>query len=195
MIQFVLFSMTVCLDLFFTVMAYTMSGIRIPWASAAILSGTGAIFFMLSGCLGKTLWIIFPWWLWKGISVGLLGGMGVLTLYKEFGKRRQQQRTPPTLGTVFFSAEAADADASKELSVREAFLLAAALSIDSVAVGVSCGDVQPLWSGGITLLTGSVAYLGGRWCGRKFPKKKGWDWSWCGGILLLCMAGMRLFWK
>lgn len=45
MLQIILPAWTVCLDLFFTAVAYGVSGIRIPLRAACILSGTGAIFF------------------------------------------------------------------------------------------------------------------------------------------------------
>ena len=42
MLQILLPAWTVCLDLFFTAIAYGISGIRIPVRAACILSGTGA---------------------------------------------------------------------------------------------------------------------------------------------------------
>ena len=46
MLQILLPAWTVCLDLFFTAIAYSISGIRIPVRAACILSGTGAGCFL-----------------------------------------------------------------------------------------------------------------------------------------------------
>lgn len=75
MLQILLPAWTVCLDLFFTAIAYGISGIRIPVRAACILSGTGAGCFLAAmelangrGCFclhRSASWLVWCYWqLW-----------------------------------------------------------------------------------------------------------------------------------
>ena len=60
MLQILLPAWTVCLDLFFTAIAYGISGIRIPVRAACILSGTGAGCFLAAMELAKWSGLFLP---------------------------------------------------------------------------------------------------------------------------------------
>ena len=136
MLQILLPAWTVCLDLFFTAIAYSISGIRIPVRAACILSGTGAGCFLAAMELAKWSGLFLPASFCKLASVVLLAAMGGAMLLKSFVEPADSSEKSANFRTVYFDAACADADHSRSLSAREAFLLAAALSVDSLAVGI-----------------------------------------------------------
>ena len=139
MLQILLPAWTVCLDLFFTAIAYGISGIRIPVRAACILSGTGAGCFLAAMELAK----------WSGLF--------------------------------------------RSLSAREAFLLAAALSVDSLAVGIGIGwqDSMPVAIAGATLLFGILGVLCGTKIGVRLHRRQKRDYSWLSGACLLLLAVLQ----
>ena len=142
MLQILLPAWTVCLDLFFTAIAYGISGIRIPVRAACILSGTGAGCFLAAMELAKWSGLFLPASFCKLAGVVLLAAMGGAMLLKSFVEPANSSEKSANFRTVYFDAACADADHSRSLSAREAFLLAAALSVDSLAVGVVTGIAE-----------------------------------------------------
>ena len=130
MLQILLPAWTVCLDLFFTAIAYGISGIRIPVRAACILSGTGAGCFLAAIELAKWSGLFLPASFCKLAGVVLLAAMGGAMLLKSFVEPADSSEKSANFRTVYFDAACADADHSRSLSAREAFLLAAALSVD-----------------------------------------------------------------
>lgn len=193
MLQIILPAWTVCLDLFFTAVAYGVSGIRIPLRAACILSGTGAIFFFAAMELAKWSGRILPTSFCKIAGIILLAAMGGAMLLKSLVEPTRKNTAPPNLRTVYFDAETADADCSRSLSAREALLLAVALSVDSLAVGVGIGwqDSQPILIGVFTLLFGIVGILCGTKIGMRLHRKQKRDYSWLSGAFLLLLAVMQ----
>ncbi|MFR2342639.1 MAG: manganese efflux pump [Ruminococcus sp.] len=165
MLQILLPAWTVCLDLFFTAIAYGISGIRIPVRAACILSGTGAGCFLAAMELAKWSGLFLPASFCKLAGVVLLAAMGGAMLLKSFVEPADSSEKSANFRTVYFDAACADADHSRSLSARESFLLAAALSVDSLAVGVGIGwqDSMPVAIAGATLLFGILGVL----CGTK----------------------------
>ena len=122
MLQIILPAWTVCLDLFFTAVAYGVSGIRIPLRAACILSGTGAIFFFAAMELAKWSGMILPASFCKIAGIILLAAMGGAMLLKSLVEPARKETAPPNLRTVYFDTETADADRSRSLSAKEALL-------------------------------------------------------------------------
>lgn len=194
MLQCFLPSLAVCLDLFFTAIAYGMSGIRIPMRSALILSSTGAIFLFLSMELAHVTGLFLPerWCQYAGIL--LLSAMGGAMLLKSFVHAAPKQKEQPDFLTIYFDTETADADRSCMLSCKEAILLAAALSVDSLAVGVGLGwqKSSPISIGITTLFMGAIGVLCGTRIGMRLHKKWKHDCSWISGVLLLLLAFLHV---
>ena len=175
MLQILLPAWTVCLDLFFTAIAYGISGIRIPVRAACILSGTGAGCFLAAMELAKWSGLFLPASFCKLAGVVLLAAMGGAMLLKSF-------------------VEPADSsEKSANLSAREAFLLAAALSVDSLAVGVGIGwqDSMPVAIAGATLLFGILGVLCGTKIGVRLHRRQKRDYSWLSGACLLLLAVLQ----
>ena len=89
----------------------------------------------------------------------------------------------------------ADIDESKTISAKEAVSLAAALSLDSVAVGVAAAmtrvDAAMLMTA--TAVATAVSLLLGVFAGVQLARRMRVDASMLGGILLIILAFMRLF--
>lgn len=194
MLQGVLSALAVCLDLFFTAAAYGMSGIRIPMRSAWILSGIGAGFLFVSMELARLSGLILPeaWCRYAGVI--LLSAMGGAMLLKSLVKPAKKQDTLPDLRTIYFDAETADADHSCTLCPKEALLLAVALSVDSLAVGVGLGwqKGSPVLVGVLTLLLGTMGIFCGTKIGVHLHRKRNWNCDWISGALLLMIALLHL---
>ena len=87
----------------------------------------------------------------------------------------------------------ADEDCSKRLSVREAFLLASALSVDSLLSGFSIqGNTADLIGLGIySLAMGLLAIYSGMFLGKRMSLC-GFNLSWLSGIILIFIAFLKI---
>ena len=122
MLQILLPAWTVCLDLFFTAIAYGISGIRIPVRAACILSGTGAGCFLAAMELAKWSGLFLPASFCKLAGVVLLAAMGGAMLLKSFVEPADSSEKSANFRTVYFDAACADADHSRSLSAQLYFL-------------------------------------------------------------------------
>ncbi|MCL2821700.1 MAG: manganese efflux pump, partial [Firmicutes bacterium] len=89
--------------------------------------------------------------------------------------------------------EVADLDKSKVLSKKEACLLAAALGLDALAVGVGAGMINQsvyfyLIAIGLSLVMDIVLLGLGTFAGNKVAKKTKINLSWVGGLILIGVA-------
>lgn len=95
---------------------------------------------------------------------------------------------------VYADPPAADIDASCTLSVREAFTLALALSIDGLAVGfgtaLSSISMMPVML--LSLSLGLLAVKSGAMLGNHLSRALPFDLSWVSGALLIFLAFLRL---
>ena len=89
----------------------------------------------------------------------------------------------------------ADYDNSKLLSAKEAFYLAIALSLDSLAVGFGSGLGYVNYAQVIILcfLVGIVCLRLGSQLGRHFANIMNVNLSWLSGVLLIILAFIRTF--
>ncbi len=166
------------MDSFMVSFSYGASRIKIPFSVVAGMN------LVMSGMLGIAVWMGngFAHFL-KGrttdILAGvLLGGMGGYQIYQSV--RAQKQNATKKTG---------------KLNLMSGMILAMALSIDSVAVGMGAGLLEGvrwmlvagafLW--GIFMM--EIGWKLGKYCA-KFYKK---DLSWIGGLCLLLLAFFALW--
>ena len=88
----------------------------------------------------------------------------------------------------------ADYDNSKLLSVKEAFYLAVALSLDSLTVGFGCslGSVNLIDAVLLSFLVGALFLILGGSVGGHFAKTVNINISWLSGAMLILLAFMRI---
>lgn len=196
---------TLSLDSFAGSFAYGTSKIKIPFRSALTIA------FVCSAALGFTLFlggVIRPYIdaaAVKYISFAVLLAIGAFKLLEEVIKMLLKKKADKELAfnifnfrlilKVFQSETEADINKDKVLSAAEAATLAAALSIDGLAVGFSAGlaQVNALFLILFSFLTGFAAVISGRKAGEKIASKIKINLSWLSGLILVAIAVLKLF--
>ena len=190
------------LDTLFACVAYGMKKIRVPFLSAVVMAAVGTCFLALSVTLRGVTGRFFPEQLIRYIGFAVLIVMGMINIFQSLlkGLLRRDKTIRFNVSEYSFVLKIcldeteADIDASKQLSPREAFLLALALSADSLLTGFSikvtpaCFAMLGLFSFGMGLL----AVLIGIAAGRRVSAKSGCNLSWLSGLLLIVIAFMKI---
>ncbi|MCM1380816.1 MAG: hypothetical protein NC192_02680 [Muribaculaceae bacterium] len=198
MVKYFLLTIAVCTDSFAVSAGVGGAGIKVPFRSAVTISFTGAFFLTLSAALSEVLKRCIDSRVFGVLSFGLLLGLGIINLFQNFFKEiilksprlNGDKKLPAKLTKLFFDGTAADADNSKSISVKEALVLSAALSADSVVTGISSGSLVlnlPLLSARC-FLTGIPAVLLGTLLGKKLHSALKTDLGWLSGAVLIVLA-------
>ena len=191
MIKALLLVIAVCTDCFAASLGIGSAGIRIPIRSAVIISLVGTVSLSVSVAFAGTLKFIVPDSLCSLISFILLLGLGLFNLFQNFWKDiicRRKKRGDPV--RMFFDGASADTDDSKSISAKEALVLSAALSADSVVTGISAGlgtISLPLLSA-MTFVIGLISVTCGEKLGRKIVSTVGINLGWLCGAVLIVLA-------
>ena len=197
-------------DVFVACFAYGADRIRIPLSSLLVVDG------LCTGLLGVSLLagtLLRPWvpsWLAKAAGFGILAVLGIAKLFDGCIKAVLRRRAARHRGlsrewrfslcslqvilNIYADPRQADQDRSKTLSPGEAAPLAAAMSLDGLAVGLGAGLTRA--SGWLVLLfsliLGAAAVAGGSALGNRVAARLKFDLSWVSGVLLLFLAFTKL---
>ena len=185
--------------------AYGGNGIKISFWKAMLINIICSVFLGLSLILGAAVRDFVPQGLAEGISFGILFIIGMSKLLDSFTKSliRKYNGLKKEIRFSFFNfgfilnvyanPEQADADASKALSAAEAAVLAAALSLDGLAVGfgAAMGSLNVAIVFAMSLVTDLPAILLGSRLGNKLARKR-LNLNWIGGVVLIALAFTRL---
>ena len=147
MLKILLLTAAVCTDGFASAVGIGAAGIKIPAQSSVIISFTGALFLSCSAAFADLIGKFIPERVCGVVSFVLLMLLGLFNLFQGYfkglaeriGARSGKDGKAQNPAVLFFDGAAADADNSKSISPREAVVLAAALSADSLVTGVSAG--------------------------------------------------------
>lgn len=190
----------VSIDTYLAAAAYCNSGIRIPVLSGLVISGISGVVLWISLSFSEILGRYIPADAFHIMSVVILTFIGTLTIFKsvvrmivrkisERGEFSLKIGKSPIVVKLYLDETAADFDNSKVLSVYEAAALAAASSVDSAAVGISCGggdlNVRAAVIGSVIFGFAAI-FLGG--ITGKLAAIKNHDFSWIGGVMLIIFA-------
>ena len=95
---------------------------------------------------------------------------------------------------LYAAPESSDADASKNISPSEAASMAIALSLDGLAVGFGAALGGANWLAVIlfSLITGTLAIIGGRYIGEIAACRFKFNLSWLGGVILIILAFSKI---
>ncbi|MGN0607100.1 MAG: manganese efflux pump [Oscillospiraceae bacterium] len=185
----------VCMDMFFAAFSYGKNRIRIPFASMLIISLTGATVLIFAIEFSEVISRIIP------DKVCIYGGAAILVLigsiylFRDFFKAYLQKMDTDSRQLKILIDECnADIDNSKELSVKEAFLLSVSLSADSLASGTGAGfiGINPLRTWIIAAAGGIIMMGSGLLAGKYMDMKFRGNFSWIGGIILILLGIRRL---
>lgn len=197
MLREIILSVIVSVDIFLAAMAYECSKIKIPLSSAAVISVVGAFFLWISLVFSHILSRFIPEkvCIWLGFFIIL--AIGFSTIFKSIVRnlvRRLEKRGELSLHTkesgivikLYLDDTAADCDNSKQLSINEAATLAAAVSVDSLSIGLAMGgnEINPEITAIFAIISGFAAIILGGLTGRKIAAISR-DFSWIGGAALI----------
>ncbi|MGL4912409.1 MAG: sporulation membrane protein YtaF [Romboutsia sp.] len=205
MLQSLLLVLSLSLDTFVASIAYGTDKIKIPFSSALIINGVCSSFLTISLFLGSLFKDFLSPELASLISFSLLMLLGTYRLFESFFKtyiqKFSQSEIPLTFKVfdfkfvleIYANETKADYDKSKILTSKEAFYLAVALSLDSLAVGFgsSLGSVRYLEVILLSLIIGISSLLIGCHLGSKFIEKVNINLSWLSGAILIFLALIR----
>ena len=176
MLQSLLLVFSLCLDTFVASIAYGTDKIKIPFYSSIIINLVCSSFLGIALFLGDLLNNFMPINVATYLSFFLLLGLGIYRVFEVFCKKYIKKF-------------------SKLLSAKEAFYLAIALSLDSLAVGFGSGLGYVNYAQVIILcfLVGIVCLRVGSQLGRHFANIINVNLSWLSGVLLIILAFIRTF--
>ncbi len=190
------------LDTLFACVAYGVKKIRIPFLSAAVIAAVGTGFLVMSVLLRELTGRIFPEQLIRYIGFAVLIVMGMINLFQSLLKSLLRRDKTIRFNVSEYSfvlkicldETEADIDDSKQLSPREACLLALTLSADSLLTGFSI-QVAPFsfaMLGLFSFVMGLFAVLIGTAAGRRVSENSCCNLSWLSGLLLIVIAFMKI---
>lgn len=205
MLQSLLLVLSLCIDTFVASIAYGTDKIKIPFSSALIINAVCSLFLAFSLFIGSIFKDFLSPGVASGLSFSLLFILGVYRLFESFSKtyieKFSYEDIPLTFKLfdfkfvlqIYANETKADYDKSKILTSKEAFYLAVALSLDSLAVGFgsSLGSVNYLEVICLSLVIGISALLLGSYLGSRFVQKVDINLSWLSGAILIGLAFMR----
>lgn len=138
-IRLFLLIIAVSADGFCSAFGLGASGITIPPRSAAVISASGSAFLALSAAFGGAAVRFIPNGVCGIVSSVILVLLGIFNLFHTSFEKLGEKLPEKSKLRVYFSDEAADCDKSKDISCKEALVLSAALSADSLAAGLGAG--------------------------------------------------------
>ncbi|MDR0461883.1 MAG: manganese efflux pump [Christensenellaceae bacterium] len=191
-----LLTLSLSADCFATGFAYGANKIKIPFQSAMVINLTCTCVLALSLFCGKAIGHYIPASVTLAICASILITLGLAKIFGKFIKRILQKSRHSFI-KILTKPEEADFDKSKVLSKKEAVVLALALSLDGLAVGVGTGLVLN-WIGyliiiGFSLVTDIALLISGALVGRKVATRTKLDLSWASGVILIAIAFIKLF--
>ena len=192
-------------DIFACGLAYGAGKIKIPVKSAAVISIICGLSLGLTSFIGGIIRPYISARAIKYISFAVLLAIGLFKLFEEVLRALLARTTRKELSLnllgfrlilkVFQDETEADKNKDKILSSAEAVSLAAATSLDSLAVGFSAGlGSAPVWLLPLAVtLVSFAAVLCGTAAGKKAAAKSRINLSWISGAVLVIIAVTKLF--
>ncbi|WP_032122313.1 sporulation membrane protein YtaF [Clostridium amazonitimonense] len=204
MLESILLVLAVSLDAFVASIAYGTNKIKVPFISVTIINIICSSFLGLSLLFGSIVKKFIPGNITSIISFSILLLLGIYYLFqglvKNYIGKSSSKRVDLKLFNfrfiidIYADETKADINNSKTLDPKEAFYLAVALSLDSLAVGFgsSLGDINYFQVIVLSLICGIFSIWTGTFLGRKFAEKSKIDLSWLGGIMLIILSILKV---
>lgn len=205
-IDLILLVSALSVDAFVASFAYGASKIKIPFKSAMTINLVCTTILAIALFLGSIISKYIPSVFTTSICFIVLLVLGLAKLFDStlkaiLNKSRTLSRdlSFKFLDFKFFlkvclDSTEADIDRSYELSPKESFSLAIALSLDGLAAGFSTGLVVTNYVQIIlfSLIINMIAVLLGCFIGNKFAQKSDLNLSWLSGATLILLAFLKL---
>lgn len=202
MLEILLLVTALSMDTFVASLAYGANEMHITWKEVLLINGICAGCLGAALCLGTVIDSFVPETLTKGIcfvSLLLLGIVKLLdygikkVINSKCGLHKDIRFNVSKLHfiiTIYGNPMAADKDASRSLSMKEAVFLAFAMSLDSLIAGTLAAflKIHILLTIGSDLFMGILMMCLGLFLGGKMAARSNRDLSWLGGVLFLFLA-------
>ena len=206
MLEAFLFALSCSLDSFVASIAYGANKVKIPFLSIQILNLISTSILALSIFCGAMVRNILPGNGALIISFATLGSLGLFYLLQGISKTyisKNQGLVKKYIFTLFdltfvtniyINQIKNDLINVEKISLKEILYLGVALSIDAVVLGFASalGSINLKLVVLFSLITNSVFIWFGLLIGRKFAEKSKINLSWLSGIILICLAIIKL---
>lgn len=193
-------------DAFVACFAYGTEKIKVPFTSVITIDLICSLTLTVALLVGSVVRPYLPETATKIVCFCILFLLGLIKLFdsyvkafiqKHSGLKKELKFSFLNLNfilNVYADPNSADTDCSKHLSPSEAALLAAAVSLDGIAVGFGAGlGSINIWFVLIcSLLSTAIAVICGYRLGNTVADKINVNLSWLGGALLIALAFMKI---
>jgi len=174
MIEALILTLACSVDSAITGFSYGLNKNKFKLVYALIISVICSTFLVLSLYLGDTLSRIIPEDLTVAVSMSILLMVGIYKIYDS----------------LFNEKESGDL---KNLSIKNACLIAIMLSVDGIAAGFGAGLLGLTWISYLIIMSVSIALsttllLSGAFLGNKASKRTKLNLGWISGVLLIILA-------
>jgi len=212
MAEAIVIALSCSLDAFTAGFSYGSNRIYIPWRSAQTINIICTLTLGLSIFVGSKIVRFLPGRLAVFISFGILFILGMTKLLDSITKfmiRKHNRQFDDCIQKkyefsmfnfrfilrLYADPEAADVDASKTLSAKEAVALAVSLSLDGIAVGfgAALGSVFAPAVIAASLIANTLAIRSGCWLGNRIARLTRFNISWVSGAILMLLGFSKLF--
>lgn len=204
MFEWLFLIMALSFDALLVSITYGLDNIKVSHLASVIIAFIGTLFLFLSLSFATLIQQLLSEKLALALSAGLLMLLGCCTLFNSLwkswlGKLKKQPMCVRFKNIVLLLEIAedeknADMDNSNTLSVKEAIMLATALSMDSLASGFAYGlAMTPTFVLYLVNFIVCVLFVDtGLVIGKKMKGRLRWDLSWLSGAFLILLAFSRL---
>lgn len=204
MFEWLFLIMALSFDALLVSITYGLDNIKVSHLASVIIAFIGTLFLFLSLSFATLIQQLLSEKLALALSAGLLMLLGCCTLFNSLwkswlGKLKKQPMCVRFKNIVLLLEIAedeknADMDNSNTLSVKEAIMLATALSMDSLASGFAYGlAMTPTFVLYLVNFIVCVLFVDtGLMIGKKMKGRLRWDLSWLSGAFLILLAFSRL---
>lgn len=204
MLESLLLSGILSIDVFAAGAAYGAGGISIPRSSCLVVGGVSAGVLAAAMLLGRILAPTLPEWLCPLLSFMIMLLIGIAKLLHGLIQTWVQRLGDRQIGfrlsgfqfilQVYADPMMADADRSQRLSPREALPLAIATSADALTVGLGAGlgNAGILWAFLFSLCFTCLFLLAGSKIGSRLAGLTRFNFEWLSGMIFIILAITRL---
>ncbi|MBU5591539.1 sporulation membrane protein YtaF [Clostridium sp. MSJ-4] len=206
MVEALLLAASCSLDAFVASIAYGTNKVKIPFISIQIINLVCSSILAISLFFGSIVKKFLPGnisTIISFIALMLLGGryiiQSIIKSYVEKNKNSDKSIKFKLYDlrfvlNIYVSEGKEDSNSLKSVKSKEAFYLAVALSLDSLAVGFASalGSINYKQVVLFSLITDAVAVWAGLFLGRKFVEKTKLNLSWLSGLILIGLAFLKL---
>lgn len=180
--------------------AYGLNGTRVRFAAHVCISVVMMAITWTSVAVGDNIARFIPESAAHILSAVLFGGIGLWILRPVFKKRRHASqdvsppspRNLPSLTEVLDNPLLADQDGSRDIDLREALLLGAALSLNNIGGGVSAGliHLSPFSMASLSVFFNVVCICGGYFVGARLSATRVSGYAQALSGVLLILVGL-----